>query len=203
MPAKDPRVDQYIDRAAPFARPILKRLRKVIHAACPEVEETLKWGFPHFMHHGILCSMAAFKAHCAFGFWQEKLLAAKHPAFRDPSREAMGQFGRLESLDDLPADRTLVGYVRAAAEFNASGVRRPAARRRGPARPIVVPPDFREALRRNPRAAATFEGFSPTQRREDVDWVGEAKRDATRRPRLDTSIRWLAEGKTHNWKYAR
>src|SRR5262245_49907234 len=203
MPVKDPRVDAYIARSKPFARPILRRLRAVIHAGCPQVQETLKWGFPHFVHHGILCSMASFKAHCAFGFWKEKLLRKTHPELRTPAaHEAMGQFGRITRLADLPDDATLRGYVRAAAALNASGVKSPA-RRRVPRPPLAVPADLRAALRGNPKAAATFAGFSPTHRRDYVEWISEAKRDATRARRLTTAVRWMAEGKPRNWKYAR
>src|SRR6058998_2536464 len=112
MRKKDPRVDAYIARSADFARPILTHLRKVVHAGCPDVEETLKWSFPHFMYKGILCSMAAFKAHCAFGFWKAKLLAEKHKTLAETRESAMGEFGRVTAISDLPAKKTLLRYVR-------------------------------------------------------------------------------------------
>ena len=67
MPKTDPRVNAYIAKAQPFAKPILIRFRKAVHAGCPDVTETMKWSFPHFDYKGVLCSTAAFKAHCACG----------------------------------------------------------------------------------------------------------------------------------------
>src|SRR5438093_13357397 len=111
MPTTDPRIDAYIAKAAPFAQPILRRVRKVMHAGCPDVEETLKWRAPAFMYKGILAGMAAFKAHCIFGFWKHSLLK-KEGLLKDG--EAAGQFGRLTSLDDLPDQKTLLRLVKAA-----------------------------------------------------------------------------------------
>jgi uncharacterized protein YdeI (YjbR/CyaY-like superfamily) len=196
MGRKDPRIDAYIARQAEFARPILRTLRQVVHSACPEVEETLKWGHPSFTYHGILCGMAAFKQHATFGFWKGKLIV--DASGRDPDA-AMGQFGRLTSLDDLPAKRVLAGYVKKAMVLNEAGVQPKRVVRAHP--PLRVPATFAAALARNPRARATFEGFSPSCRREYVEWIAEAKRDETRARRIATSIEWLAEGKKRNWKY--
>ncbi len=195
---RDPRVDQYIEQSEPFARPILLRLRSLVHTAVPDVEETLKWGFPHFMHRGMLCSMASFKWHCAFGFWKESmLLQGEAPS----SREAMGQFGRIESLDDLPPDEVLLEYLRRAAQLNEAGISAP---RGTSAEPRVEPamhPEFAAALDLNPAARAVFDGFSPSARREYLEWIAEARRDATRQRRVETALGWIAEGKQRNWKY--
>jgi uncharacterized protein YdeI (YjbR/CyaY-like superfamily) len=194
---KDPRVDAYIDKAAPFARPILKRLRKIVHAGCTDVHETIKWGMPHFDHKGLLCGMAVFKNHCAFWFWKRELILGKK------SERGMAQFGRLKSTDDLPDEKRLIGYVRKAAALNEAGIK-PRSRSKPKKKPPPTIPDyFKAALAKNAKARKTFEEFSPSQQKEYVQWVGEAKRDETRRQHLQMSILWLAEGKPRNWKYLR
>jgi hypothetical protein len=198
MGSQDPRVDAYVARAAPFARPILLHLRAVVHAAVPDVEETIKWGFPHFQHRGMLCSMAAFQGHCAFGFWKGKLLLGD-----GASEEAMGQFGRIGSVRDLPPRAALVRLVKRAAALNEEGVKAPRAPRRGKRPEAKVPPDLAAALSRNAKARATFEGFSPSRRRDYVDWIVEAKGAETRARRLAQAVTWMAEGKSRNWKYER
>ncbi len=203
MGTRDPRVDAYIDKAADFAKPILIHLRDLVHAGCPEVEETIKWGFPHFDYKGVLCSMASFKAHCAFGFWKGSLLAEKHPDLASPEDPAMGQLGRITALSDLPGDELLLLYVREAAVLNDQGVKSPTRSKPRKDRPVEVPDDLTAALRENPQALATFEGFSPSNKREYVEWLTEAKSGETRKRRLDTAIEWMAEGKVRNWKYVR
>ncbi len=195
MGKKDPRVDGYIAKSAEFARPILRHLREIVHKGCPEVEETMKWSFPHFLYEGMLCSMASFKSHCAFGFWKGKLIVPEKP-------EAMGQFVRITSLSDLPKDSVLVGYVREAVRLNETGEkvqRRP----REPKKALATPPDLAAALQRNTKARKTFEAFSPSHKREYVEWITEAKTEETRRKRLSTAVEWMAEGKPRNWKYMR
>lgn len=195
MPTLDPRIDAYIAKAAPFARPILEHLRKLVHDGCPDVVETIKWSAPAFDFEGSLANMAAFKAHVAFGFWKGTLVfeSAKE-------KEAMGQFGRIASLDDLPADRTIVALVRKAAKLNASGAKVPRPLKH-PKPPLATPPDLAAALKKHAKARATFEGFPPSHKREYVEWIVEAKTDATRAKRLATTLEWLAEGKSRNWKY--
>lgn len=202
MGKKDPRIDAYIARSAPFAQPILKRLRKIVHEGCPEVEETMKWQFPHFDYKGIMCGMAAFKGHCTFGFWKASLIFGKRGK-RAREEEGMGQFGRITSLSNLPDDRTLVRYVKKARDLNDAGVKVPE-RVNGKARPLPrMPADLKAALARNAKARKTFEGFSPTNKREYIEWVATAKRDATRQNRLKTAVQWMSEGKTHNWRYVK
>lgn len=195
MPSRDPRIDAYIAKAAPFARPILEHLRELVHLGCPDVVETIKWGSPAFEYEGLLANMAAFKAHVAFGFWKGALVFDS-----EREKEAMGQFGRIASLDDLPADRTVVALVRKAARLNASGekVPRPV---KHPKPPLAMPPDLAAALKKNAKARATFERFPPSQKRDYIEWIVEAKTDATRARRLATTLEWLAEGKSRNWKY--
>jgi uncharacterized protein YdeI (YjbR/CyaY-like superfamily) len=195
MPATDPRIDAYIDAAAGFARPILQRLRKDVHAGCPDVEETIKWGMPTFTRGGrILCHMAAFKQHCAFGFRDPD--AAGAPA----GGNAMGQFGRIGTLADLPSSKAVRDQVaRAAAAMDAPAARAPAPRTARP--PLAVPDDLRQALEAVAAARGHFEAFSPSQRREYIEWVLEAKRPETRTRRIAQAVEWIAEGKARNWKY--
>jgi len=193
MAKKDPRVDAYIAKSADFAKPILTRLRELVHKGCPDAEETIKWGMPAFDYKGFLGGMAAFKAHCAFNLWKGSMLGQSN-------QDAMGQFGRITSLSDLPKDSVLVGYVREAARLNAEGVKVPK-QPKAPKKPLATPPDLASALRKNAKAKATFEGFSPSHRREYVEWITEARTDATRSKRLGTAIEWMAEGKPRMWKY--
>lgn len=196
-------IDKYIRDAAPFARPVLVHLRALVHEACPEVQETLKWRFPHFLYKGILCSMAAFKQHCAFGFWKGKLLFADNPKMQELSRGAMGYFGRITSLEDLPDDHTILKYVREAMRLNEDGVKSPVRPLVGQRKPLVIPTAFSRALMKNKQAKSNFENFSYSQRKEYVQWISEAKREETREKRIATSIDWLAEGKSQNWRYER
>jgi uncharacterized protein YdeI (YjbR/CyaY-like superfamily) len=196
MPTTDPRVDAYIAGSPEFAQPILAHLREVIHAACPEVKETIKWSMPNFDYHGILCNFAAFKQHCAFGFWKAELLLA---AEDDKGKEAMGQFGRITSIRDLPPKKVLAGYIKKAMKLNEQGVK--VARPKAPPRELVVPDYFIAALEANPRAHEVFNAFSPSAKRDYCDWLAEARTEATRGKRMAQAVEWIAEGKKRNWKY--
>jgi len=198
MARKDPRIDAYIARVAPFARPVLVHLRAVVHAAVPDAVETIKWGMPHFTHHGILCGFAAFQAHCAFHVRGGDLLLGG--AAKD---DAMGQFGRIGALSDLPTRAKLSRLLQAAAARNEAGVKAARPRRKSPRPAPQVPPDLAAALKGNTSARRTFEGFSPSGRREYVEWITEAKGADTRARRLAQAIAWMAEGKGRNWKYER
>ncbi|HAB16005.1 MAG TPA: hypothetical protein DCE44_06110 [Verrucomicrobiales bacterium] len=197
----DPRIDTYIAKAAPFARPILKRLRQLVRDACPEAEETMRWSRPAFVLDGkLLCGMAAFKAHCNFGFWHHRMDSILgQDARRDPA--AAGLTGRITRSDDLPDDQTVMRYVRTAARLNASGApARPRLARRS-RKELAVPADLAAALQKDRAATAAFTKFSPSHRREYIEWITEAKREETRQKRLATSLQWLAEGKPRHWKY--
>jgi len=198
MGARDPRVDAYIDKAADFARPILTRLRETVHAACPGVGETMKWSFPHFTYKGMLCSMAAFKQHAVFGFWNGALVVG------DVSKadEAMGHLGRITALADLPPRKTLAAYIKRAAALNDEGVKPPRAAAR-PRKPLRVPADLSAALKKNARARAAFDAFPPSHKREYIDWIAGAKREDTRTRRLTQAIAQIAQGRSQNWKYER
>jgi uncharacterized protein YdeI (YjbR/CyaY-like superfamily) len=198
MAKKDPRIDAYILKAADFAKPILKHLRKVVHAGCPNVEETMKWSMPHFDHKGVMCGMAAFKEHCVFGFWKESLVLDRD---KSVEKAAMGSFGCIRSLADLPSEKRLIGYVRKAASLNEAGIKVPGRTKPKKREPIEIPDYFAAALKKNAKARKTFENFPPSKRREYLEWVTEAKRAQTRNERLATSIKWLAEGRARHWKY--
>jgi len=191
----DLRVDAYIAKAGDFAKPILTHLRKLVHKACPEVEETIKWGFPFFLHKGMLCSMAAFKAHCAFGFWQRKLVMDG-----DEQERGMGQFGEIKSLADLPSDKVLLGYIEKAARLNENGIK-PVRVKPSPKKKLKVPEYLVKALKGNSKAQATWDGLSYSHRKEYIEWLAEAKRNETRARRLETTLQWLSQGKARNWKY--
>ena len=200
MSTHDPRIDAYIAKSAEFARPILEHLRAAVHAACSEVEETIKWRMPFFDYHGApLCAMAAFQQHCSFRFWLcREVLGERAEA------EGMAQFGKLSSIEDLPSRKTLTTLLKKAMALNEAGVKqvRP---KRAAKPPPPLPDDLAAPLAQKRHAAArsTWAGFSPGAQREYVDWITEAKSDATRRKRLATTLEWLAAGRKRNWKYAR
>jgi uncharacterized protein YdeI (YjbR/CyaY-like superfamily) len=199
-------VDAYIAKARPFAQPILNHLRTLIHKACPDVEEEIKWSRPFFLHRGtILCNVSAFKEHCSFGFWGAEIGKLLH---QDGviQEGGMGSLGRIASLKELPSDKQLLGYLRQAAAFIESGQGETwvAAQRRvvkAPKPALEVPPDFTAALRRDRKAAAAYAAFSPSCQREYVEWIAGAKRPETRDRRIAQAVEWIASGKQRNWKY--
>lgn len=197
MPTLDPRIDAYIEKSADFAQPILTHLRKLVHKACPEVKETIKWSMPSFEYKGILCGFAAFKQHATFGFWKQKLMETDaFPA----EKTAMGSFGRIESKKDLPADKVIIGLVHQAMELNEKGIK-PAKKKPAAKKELLVPEVLANALKKNKAARETFDNFPYSCKKEYVEWITEAKTDATRDKRLATTLEWLAEGKRRNWKY--
>lgn len=196
MPGHNPAVDGYIAKSAEFARPILGKLRDIVHGACPEVEETLKWSAPSFTYQGILCGMAAFKAHCVFGFWKSELV---EKAAGKEGATAIAACGRLTKVSDLPSKSTLTKCIKAGMRLNEEGtkVERPKKFKKD----LVVPDYLKSALKKNKKALATFEKFSPSNQREYVEWLTDAKTEETRLRRLQTAIEWMSEGKPRNWKY--
>lgn len=195
MPILDPRIDAYLAAAPDFAQPILTRLREDVHAACPAVVETMKWSRPHFtLDDQLLCGMSAFKAHCAFGFWAREGGA--------PGQEgAMGDFGRITSVADLPARTELRRQIRAAAALLQAGAPRARKADRPPRAVLAMPDDFAAALARVPAARQHFDAFAPSKQRDYLEWVLEAKREDTRQRRIAQAVEWLAEGKPRHWKY--
>ena len=202
MKHTDPRIDAYIADAAPFARPILKHIRDVVHEGCPDVVETMKWSTPSFEHHGVMCGMAAFKAHCMMGFWKAELLGQQFPALVTDG-ESLQRLGGIKTIRDLPARSILLKVVKAAARLNEDGVKLPRPDRVESKKTIRAPADLLAALRNNPQARAGYDALSPSHKREYIEWITEARRDETRRQRVDTAVEWMADGKIRNWKYVR
>lgn len=201
MATRDPRIDAYIEKSPAFARPILEALREAVHAACPQVIESIKWSRPFFEYQGPLCNMSAFKAHAAFGFWKGALLPGVQPNAL-AGGEAMGNFGKLTSVKDLPPKKVLVGLIQQAMQLNAQGVKvaRP---KRASSGEAEVPEALQRALGKSKKAQAAFEAFTPGQRREYAAWIAEAKRQETRDARVAQAVEWIAQGKKRNWKYER
>jgi uncharacterized protein YdeI (YjbR/CyaY-like superfamily) len=201
MGKKDKKLDAYIAKQKPFAKPVLKHLRKVVHAGCPDVEEAMKWSFPCFVYSGsILCSMAGFKEHCTFGFWRVTELR-KRGLVKPSGEKAMGQFGRIKKISDLPPETKLIKVVKEAAKINESGKRTPVKKKTTLSKKLVIPAYFTKLLNKNKKAKKTFDEFSYSNKREYVEWITEAKTEMTREKRIATTLEWLAEGKPRNWKY--
>src|SRR5579863_1196025 len=199
MKNHSPAVNAYIAKSPEFARPILKKIRGLYHKACPQIEETIKWGFPHFEYKGIVGSMAGFKRYVSYGFWKAKLMEDPHELLALMVKAPMGH-ANATKVSDLPADKILVEYIRQAVKLNEQGVKVP--QRKKKTRPELEVPDyFVLAIKKNKRALAAFEAFSPSHKREYVEWITEAKQEETRLKRLATAIEWLSEGKPRNWKY--
>jgi uncharacterized protein YdeI (YjbR/CyaY-like superfamily) len=202
----NPKVDTYVAKAQPFAQPIMEHLRHLVHKACPEIEETIKWSRPFFEYRGaILCNMSAFKEHCSFGFWGEEMSAVLREA-KVLREDGMGSLGRITGLADLPSDKQMLGWLRQAAGFVDSGnYTSPIAARRSvvkaPKPVLETPAEFAAALKKNKKAAAVFAAFSPSCKREYIEWIADAKRAETRDKRIATALEWIAEGKQRNWKY--
>lgn len=201
--SKDKRIDAYIAKAQPFAKPILVKLRQLIHKGNPQVEETIKWGMPSFEYKGPFCSFASFKQHAVFGFWKYKLI-------KDPNKylgeilskggTSMGNLGRMTSLKNLPPDKTILDFIRQAKKLNDEGIKMPA-RPKTAKKPLRVPPYFMSAVRKNKKALDAFQNFSYSCKKEYVEWITEAKTDETRNSRMKTALEWMSEGKRRNWKY--
>jgi uncharacterized protein YdeI (YjbR/CyaY-like superfamily) len=201
MPKTDKRVDAYIAKSAPFAKPILIHLRQLVHTACPECEETIKWGIPSFDYKGPFCSIAAFKAHCIFGFWKTALIDDPKGILAAGKDKAMGSLGRITDMKDLPYDKIIIGFIKSAKKLNDEGIKLTAGPRKKETKPLEIPDYFLKTLKKNKQAFATFEAFSPSHKKEYVEWVTEAKTEETRNRRMASAIEMMAEGKSRNWKY--
>lgn len=198
----DKRIDAYIVKAQPFAQPILKKLRALVHKACPDVTETIKWGMPSFEYKGPMFGMAAFKQHCAGGFWKAKLLNDPENYLgerKNKGGEAMGNLGCLKSVNDLPPDKVILDFIRQHMKLNNEGIK--VQKIKSDKKEIPVPDDFAKALNKNKKAKSVFENFPPSHKREYLQWITEAKREETRLKRMTLAIEWIAEGKGRNWKY--
>lgn len=197
MGTRNPKVDAYIERAQPFAQPILEHLRELMHKGCPDVEESMKWSQPFFEYKGtILANMAGFKEHCHLGFWDKGLA-------EEVRNSGDGPLKRIASLKEFPADKQMLAWIRqTAGNVDRGEYRSPIAERSRKAKPEAeTPADFAAALKENKKAAAAFAAFSASGRREYIEWIAEAKREETRAKRIATAVEWIAEGKQRNWKY--
>ena len=204
MSNRNKAIDAYILKSAAFARPILIYIRELVHVVCPDVEEKMKWSFPHFDYKGeMMCSMAAFKQHAAMSFWKAALM--KDAALLETARseEAMGHLGRITSLKDLPADKKLAGYIREAMKLNELGKKLPSKTKPSEKKELEVPEYFIKVLKKNKKALQTFQVFSFSHKKEYVTWITEAKTEETRNKRMDTAVEWMEEGKGRHWKYQR
>jgi uncharacterized protein YdeI (YjbR/CyaY-like superfamily) len=193
-------IDDYINKALPFAQPILKHFRELVHQACTEVEESLKWNSPYFSYKGMLCGMAAFKEHCAFSFWKGAILDDPDQLLDKDRKQAMGQFGRIAKLKDLPSDQVIISYIKEAMRLNAEGIKNPG-KTSIIKKELIIPEDFMESIKKNESALVTFRNLSFSKQRDYVDWVQEAKQPETRKKRITLSLEWLTEGKSRHWKY--
>jgi uncharacterized protein YdeI (YjbR/CyaY-like superfamily) len=195
MSEDEPKVDAYIARQADFARPILTHIRALMHAASPDIGEAIKWGMPFFTYRGQnLANMAAFKSHAAFGFWHDKV------ARDGASDDAMGQFGKIAALVDLPPDADIARLIASAMALIDAGDK-PRSGLKPPKPPLPVPPAFQAALDADPAALRVWSAFPPGKIRDYCEWIGDAKSDVTRDKRIATAIEWIAQGKGRNWKY--
>ena len=198
---KDKRVDAYITKSAEFAKPILKHLRALVHEACLEVVETIKWGFPNFDYKGVFCSMAAFKQHCSFGFWKASLMDDPKNILKPNDQGSMGNFDRITSLKDLPSDKILIGFIKQAVRLNDEGVKRVVKVTAKGSKTIATPAYFQKELNKDKLANETFKNFSYSNRKDYIEWFEEAKTEETRSKRIAQALEWIAEGKSRNWKY--
>ena len=200
MGTKDKRVDAYIEKSAEFAKPILAYIRTIVHKACPEVSETIRWGFPHFDYKGIFCSMAAFKEHCAFGFWKASLML-QADVLKAKNIEAMGNLGQIRKFSDLPKEMQFLAMIQQARQLNDDGIKLPPRKKIVDLAPIQVPEDILIALKKNKEAFESFDGFSPSHKHEYLEWITEAKTTETRNKRVTKMLGLLEQGKSRNWKY--
>ena len=199
MAKAKPNTDSYIESAPEFARPILTKIRELFHQAAPEIVESIKWGAPCFEHDGLVAGMAAFKKHVRLSFFKGGLVGDPKKIFDQTNCNSMGSI-KLCSMEDFPPNKVLLAYIRRAIKVNVDGKKQPR-KKKTPRPPAKVPPDLQAALKKNAKARKTFEAFSPSHRREYIDWITEAKREETRKRRLVQAIEWLSEGKPRNWKY--
>jgi uncharacterized protein YdeI (YjbR/CyaY-like superfamily) len=201
MDQYDKRVDEYIAKSADFAKPILEYIREVTHEASPLLNETIKWGFPFYDYKGPVCNMASFKSYCSLGFWKARLLNDPNHVLKFGDEKA-GSLGIIASIADLPPREVLIDFIRQAIALNENDVKVPQPVK-APAekKELQVPDYFIEFLTKDPKAIFNFEKFSNSHRKEYVEWIVDAKSDATREKRMEQALEWISEGKSRHWKY--
>lgn len=198
---KDRRIDDYISKSEEFAKPILRYIRDIVHKACPEVTETMKWGMPHFDYKGMMCGIASFKQHCTFGFWKASLMKDKYKVFVKGENSGMGNFGKVKDIQDLPSAKIIIEYIKEAMKLNDDNVAVPKELKENVRKELVIPEYFLKVLKKNEVALKTFMDFSYSHKKEYLEWITEAKKEETREKRIYAAIKWLSEGKGRNWKY--
>jgi uncharacterized protein YdeI (YjbR/CyaY-like superfamily) len=202
MPENDPKIDAHIAKAQPFAKPILIHIRELVRKTCPDIEEKMKWNFPHFDYQReMMCRVATFKQHAIMGFWKAALMKDKRLTENAQSEVSMGHMGRLTGLKDLPSDTVMIGYIKEAMKLNDEGVKLPPRAKPIEHKELAIPNYFKVALKKVKKAQAAFEAFPPSHRKEYIIWLQEAKTEETRENRLAQAIEWIAESKSRNWKY--
>jgi|SRR6185312_6986307 len=203
MGKTDKRIDAYIAKTQPFAQPILKHIRAVVHKASPDINETMKWSFPHFDYKGkMLCSMAGFKEHCVFMFWKQTIMKDPNKLFGPRDKE--GGMGRIKSVKEIPSEKILIEYIKQAMKLNDEGKALPKKEKKVIDKKELVVPDYlKKALAKNAKAKKTFDAFSPSNQKEYITWLTDAKTEETRDSRLKLAVEWMEEGKIRNWKYVR
>lgn len=204
MVKKDKRIDAYIARSQDFAKPIMEHIRKLIHKTCPGVTETIKWGMPSFEYKGPFIGFAAFKKHFALGFWKAALMKDSKILTGKEAKGSMGNLGKIESIEQLPSDPVMVKWIKEAMKLNDDGVKFVRAEKpKHERKEYKMPAYFQKELNKNKKAKQVFDAFSPSHKREYLEWIIEAKTEETRNKRMATAIEWLCEGKSRNWKYQR
>ncbi|MBN1633357.1 MAG: YdeI/OmpD-associated family protein [Ignavibacteria bacterium] len=198
---KNRRIDDYIVKSENSAKPILRFLRDIVHKACPDVEETMKWGMPYFVYKGMMCGMASFKQHCTFGFWKASYMKDKNKVFVKGENSGMGNFGKIKDIQDLPSAKIIIEYVKEAMKLNDNNVVIPKELKKNVRKELVIPKYFFKALKKNEVALKTYMDFSYSHKKEYLEWITEAKKEETRDTRINIAIEWLSEGKGRNWKY--
>ncbi|MCA6066935.1 YdeI/OmpD-associated family protein [Chryseobacterium sp. RG1] len=194
------KVDEYIEKSQDFAQPILKHIREIVHEICPDTEETIKWKFPTFMYKGkILCSMVSFKQYCSLGFWLHDEMKTLKNIETDVEKTNMFSLGKITKIGDLPSKPLLKEMILEAMELTDKGV---TLKKASPSKTETEVPDyFQNALQQNKKASEIFIKGSPSFRKEYINWLTEAKTEATRNKRMEQAIEWISEGKARNWKY--
>ncbi|AZB19157.1 hypothetical protein EG352_15935 [Chryseobacterium indologenes] len=196
------KIDAYIEKSQDFAKPVLQYIRKTVHEFCPDVEETMKWSFPHFIYKGKnLCAMASFKQHCTFGFWLEKEMKTMQEITQNIEKNSMFSLGKITRTEDLPSKPQLKKAIKEAMELTDMGI---TMKKAAPSKTEIEIPDyFQTALDAHEKALDAFKNGSPSFRKEYITWITEAKTEATRNKRMEQALEWIAEGKGRNWKYER
>jgi uncharacterized protein YdeI (YjbR/CyaY-like superfamily) len=197
---RSPQVDAYIKKAAPFARPILVKLRSLFHRACPKVAEKIKWGHVSFEYQGMLGGMAAFKHHATWGMWKASLIQDPDGVMARRASSMMSA-GQIDDVSQLADDDDILGIIKQGVVLNEQGAKVPSRARKTKRPPPKCPPELAAALKKSPKAAATYAQFNASHQREYVEWITEAKQQATRERRIAQAIEWMALGKPRNWKY--